>query len=86
MARKNLQGDARRKQILDCIINFISENGYSPTIRELCEMTGIKSTSTMHSHLLRMNNDGVITSGIDKPRTIKVTGYKYEKECESIGL
>ena len=79
--RSSKRGDATRKQILECIINFIDNNGYASTIRELCEMTGLKSTSTVHTHLVRLQNDGLITFEMDKPRTIRVVNST--KECKA---
>ena len=75
------RGDETRKQIMECIATFIDNNGYSPTIRELCELTGLKSTSTVHTHLVRLQSDGLITFEMDRPRTIRV--IKNTKECKA---
>ena len=45
-------------------------------------MTGLKSTSSIHSHLTRMNDLGMIEVEMDKPRAIRVPGYKFVKESE----
>lgn len=76
------QGKEKRQEILNAIISFIQSNGYSPTIRELCEITGIKSTATVHHHIQIMIDDGLITSKDYEPRTISVKGYRYVKESE----
>ena len=75
-------GDKVRQNILNCIISHIEEKGYAPTVRELCEMTGLKSTSSIHAHLTRMNDLGMIEVEMDKPRAIRVPGYKFVKESE----
>ena len=77
------RGDLIREKILLCIINHIQEKGYAPTVRELCEMTGLKSTSSIHAHLRTMTNNGLIVAEIDKPRAIRVIGYKFVKENEN---
>lgn len=64
----------RREQILNAIYCYIYEKGFPPTIRELCKMVGISSTSTMSGHLRRLEDDGYIVREKDMPRTIKVTG------------
>lgn len=74
------KGIAVRQKMLECIIRHIEEKGYAPSVRELGDMVGLKSTSTVHAHLQRMNDDGLIVSEIDKPRAIKVVGYKFVKE------
>ncbi|WPX08144.1 winged helix-turn-helix transcriptional regulator [Caldicellulosiruptor danielii] len=60
----------RQQQILNAITNYIKEKGYPPTIRELAEMVGIKSSSTLHGHLLRLEKKGYITREKGKPRTV----------------
>ena len=41
----------REKEILEIIETFINENGYSPTVREICKLTNLKSTSSIHSYI-----------------------------------
>lgn len=65
--------------VLDCIIQFIQEHGYSPSIREICEMTGIKSTSSVHYRLQKLKLLGAIDMVENENRTISVKGYKYAK-------
>lgn len=62
----------RQKQILEIIKNYTKENGYSPTIREICSLANLKSTSTVHSHIKRLEAEGYITKGFDMPRSIVV--------------
>ncbi|WAM36614.1 winged helix-turn-helix transcriptional regulator [Caldicellulosiruptor acetigenus] len=63
----------RQQQILNAIIGYINEKGYSPSIRELADMVGIKSSSTLHGHLQRLAKKGYITKEKGKPRTIVPT-------------
>lgn len=45
---------------LEKIREFIREHGYPPTVRELCHITGVKSTSAMAYRLQRLANMGFI--------------------------
>ena len=45
---------------LDKLREFIKANGYPPTVRELCQITGVKSTSAMAYRLQRLANMGHI--------------------------
>jgi len=45
----------KQSEILKFINKFIAENGYSPSIREICAATGFKSTSSVHAHLKPLN-------------------------------
>ena len=49
-----------RKKILDYLKKSAAENR-SPSVREICEATGLKSTSTVHSHLNVLEENGYIT-------------------------
>ena len=64
--------------ILNCIENFTKENGYPPTIIELCNLSGIKSTSTVHDNIKKLTKEGYIVNDPTKPRTIMLTN-KYSK-------
>lgn len=75
-----LKPKVSNEKMLNHIINFITANRYSPSLSELCEMSGIKSKSAMHKRLYRMRNEGLIDYNDGENRTISVTGYRYVKE------
>lgn len=74
-------GEKVREKILEAIVSYINEHGCPPTVREICGTVGLKSTSSVQSHLTRMLEDGVIETdaGIGAPRAIRVPGYKFVK-------
>ena len=72
----------KQKEILEIIKTFIKENGYSPTIREICRIANIKSTASVHGHIKRLKDEGHITTGIDMPRSIALT--KKEKSVKFV--
>jgi repressor LexA len=43
----------RQKQILDYIKEKISQSGYPPSVREIGQAVGLRSSSTVYNHLLR---------------------------------
>lgn len=55
-----LIGIARRKQILDFIIQYMSDNGFSPSNREIGDSVGLKSTATVKNYLDKLEMDGKI--------------------------
>ena len=59
------------KKILDYINERISE-GVPPSIREICADLSIKSTSTVHGHLQRLEKKGLLNRDSMKPRAISV--------------
>ena len=62
----------RQCEVLKNIISFQDEHGYPPTVRELCEMSGVRSTSTISLHMNRLKELGYITWISTMPRTIQV--------------
>ena len=40
--------------ILEYIRSQVMENGFPPSVREICDAVGLKSTSTVHGHLKRL--------------------------------
>ena len=50
----------------------IQKNGFSPTVRELCKLVVLKSTSSMAAQLSNLRNSGHITWTESMPRTITV--------------
>ena len=63
----------REQAILDCIKNKIRENGFPPTVREICNEVGLRSTSTVHGYLARLEDLGVIKRDPSSSRAIEVT-------------
>ena len=76
------QGEQVRERIVEAIKSYIQEHGYPPTVREIGEMVGLKSTSSVQSHLTRLLSEGKLETdaGPSSPRAIRVPGYKYVKE------
>ena len=69
-----------KKRIYECVADFLLSNGYSPSVREICELTGLQSTSTIKGYLDDLVVDGLITMRSDSPRTIVVKGIRYVDE------
>ena len=45
---------AKQRQILEYMKAEVREKGYPPSVREICDAVGLKSTSTVHGHLSRL--------------------------------
>ena len=65
--------DLSNKQV--AILEFIKEQialkGYPPSVREMCIAVGLKSTSTVHSHMNKLEKLGYIRRDPSKPRAIE---------------
>ena len=62
----------RQTQVLDLIRDTVASQGYPPTVREIGERLGLRSPSTVHSHLASLEKAGVIRRDSTKPRAIEV--------------
>lgn len=60
------------REMYNIIMLYIAQNGFSPTVRELCEISGLLSTSTVHSRLKKLESLGKIQKLTECPRTITV--------------
>ncbi len=54
------------------ITGYIDQNGYPPSVRDICQGVGIHSTSTIHGHLKRLNDSGRIEYTAGKRRAITI--------------
>ena len=63
----------RQRQILDYIAQYISMNGYSPTLVEIAGALGVSSLATVHEHLEAMEVKGVIKRKDGTVRGIEIS-------------
>lgn len=66
--------DLTQKQIeiLLYIKSEVQRQGYPPAVRDICKGVNLKSTSTVHSHLEKLESKGYIRKDPTKPRAIEI--------------
>lgn len=69
---------AKQQQILDYIKEEILSKGYPPAVREICDAVGLKSTSSVHSHLETLEKNGYIRRDPTKPRAIEICDDNFQ--------
>lgn len=62
----------KQEEILNYIKDEILERGFPPAVREICQAVGLKSTSSVHSHLESLERNGYIRRDPTKPRAIEI--------------
>ena len=62
----------RQLQIYDSIVAHVNEYGFAPTVRELCKLTGLASTSTIIGYLKTLEKKGYIKRYPTHPRAITI--------------
>jgi repressor LexA len=61
----------RQRRILEVIRSFTAEHGYPPSVREIGELVGLSSSSTIHAHLKALERRGLISRDPTKPRALR---------------
>ena len=62
----------KQQQILDYIKEQTLQRGFPPSVRDICSAVGLKSTSSVHSHLETLEKNGYIRRDPTKPRAIEI--------------
>ncbi len=71
---KDASLSSKQQQILEVIRTSIKKKGYPPSVREIGEAVGLKSPSTVHMHLNKLEQFGAIRRESEKNRAIDVVG------------
>ena len=62
----------KQQIVLDYVRKQIKEEGYAPSVREICKALDLKSTSTVHGYLARLKKKCLIEKTDMKYRTIRL--------------
>ena len=62
----------KQKEVLEFMKSEILSKGFPPSVREICEAVGLKSTSSVHAHLETLERNGYIHRDPTKPRAIEI--------------
>lgn len=74
----------RQVEILEFIRKNIKEKGYPPSVREIGKAVGLRSPSTVHNHLEKLQKFGYIQKNPAQPRTIGLIKEEYPTQQENI--
>lgn len=67
----------KQQEILNYMKNEILNRGFPPSVREICEAVGLKSTSSVHAHLESLEKNGYIRRDATKPRAIEIIDENF---------
>ena len=77
---------AKQQQILSYLKSEVQKKGYPPSVREICQAVGLKSTSTVHAHLSRLEKKGYIRRNPTKPRAIEILDQTDKKDVVEVPI
>lgn len=79
-------------KILNYLKYQLQNKGYPPSVREICHAVDLKSTSTVHGHLAKLEQKGYIRKDPTKPRAIEILhsesnqDFKLQKEIINVPI
>jgi repressor LexA len=62
----------RQKEILDFVNEFIEDNGYAPSYREIGDHFKLSSTATVAEHVQGLENKGFLKTDPNEARSIEI--------------
>lgn len=68
----------KQQSVYESIMQYQRVNGYAPTIREICKMVGVASTSSVYAHLKILEEKGYIARKMDASRAIATEAEAVE--------
>lgn len=70
----------KQSEIYQFLKNYTENKGYPPSVREICEAVSLRSTSTVHGHLKRLEKKGMIKRDPSKPRALEIAELSTTKK------
>ena len=75
----------KQARVLEELKKYLAKKGYPPTVRELCALTNLSSTATIHVHLDHLQDKGYIKKAKEKNRTIELlVPNEYDSKNDTV--
>lgn len=74
-----VRGERTRGEMLEFIRQYLYEHGYPPSRKEIADGVGLRSTSSVQSHIERMLAEGMLETDVEEgsPRALRIPGMRY---------
>lgn len=76
----------KEKAVLDYIAKAVDEEGFAPSVRDICSAVGLKSTSTVQMYIERLEAKGYIVKQPGKSRTLRIEMPEDSKKRYSVPI
>ena len=70
--RTTMIHEEKLTKVMDYIRKFSEKNDYTPSVREICQQCGIKSTATVHSYIEKLQDRGSLSKTDNKKRSVSI--------------
>lgn len=81
---KRMKKVDKKEELLNFIKKYVDDNGYPPTVREMCRAVKVNSTSTIAYHLAKLEDSGSIKKNPNKNRALEVVDNYTQKFAKVI--
>lgn len=72
------------RRILNYLVEYLKENTYQPSIREIGKRFGIKSTKTVSEHLQALADKGYIERDASRSRGVRLLGVNLDPQVVTV--
>lgn len=79
------KGQLKEELVYNYVLSYTEAKGYPPSVREICTALNIKSTSSVHSYLQQLEEDGKLERDPSKPRALMIPEL-MNKQIEMIPI
>lgn len=76
----------RQRQVLDYLVSEIKKKGYAPSVREIGLALGMRSPSTVHQHLIALEQKGCIRRHGERMRALEIVDKSLVHDGDGIAL
>ena len=76
----------KAQMIVDYVNQFIQENGYSPSVREIGAAVGLRSTASVSYHLQALQEKGLLQAPGAKGRKRSIVGSSRQGQIPIVGV
>jgi len=75
-----MEASDKQLEIYEFLKIYTENKGYPPSVREICEAVNLRSTSTVHGHLKKLEKKGLIRRDPTKPRALEIIEMSNNKK------
>jgi repressor LexA len=61
----------RQREVLEALRRLHDQHGFAPSLREVASEVGLASASSVHPHVVRLEEYGLIERRPRQPRTVR---------------
>ena len=76
----------KAQRILEYVNQFVQENGYAPSVREIGAAVGLRSTASVSYHIMALQEKGLLLSPGEKGRKRSIVTHARPGQIPIVGL